>query len=79
MQDIRQVKQAFRLEADTRFRDEYCEEALLLELKRQIEEQRSGATVSFDQMDFVSESQCLICFEERTRVSNAFWGLILGL
>lgn len=73
--EIKRVKQALRRDAATRFRDEYFEEAPVLELKKQIKQQRSSGTNHSEQTNTMSNPPIPeYVFKERARIASALWG-----
>lgn len=78
--EIKRVKQALRREANAKVRNEYFEEAPVLELKKQIQQlkQGSSATKDSEQIDTGAEEWeppvPEYVFQERARIADAFWG-----
>lgn len=73
--EIKRVNQALRREADSRLRNEYFEEAPVLELEKQIKQQRLSATDDSEQINTMS-NPCTpeYVFKERARIASVFWG-----
>ena len=78
--EIKRVKQALRREANVKARNDYFEEAPVLELKKQIQKLKhdSSATKDSEQIDTDAEEweppAPKYVFQERARIANAFWG-----